>query len=112
MQPGDVIGMNDDGRVVLARPGAPVREVDVGGTFLARTAGRYPDGSQWIGPDIVIVRPVVAALAPDQRDALTAVRDMCADDAQSLTMAGGRQADLGAYAGQIAARLSMILGEL
>ena len=107
MQPGDAIVMTDAGIVVLQRPGAPVRQVDQYETLRAWTPA---NPGEITFPMVVIIAPDLAALTPDARDALTALRDMLADDATSLTMRGGRDADLGAYAGEIAARLTKVLG--
>lgn len=99
MQPGDQLVVNDAGIMLLARPGAPVREV-VGGRYEMGQPGR-----------VTIKRPGQPNLLPDQRDALTALRDTVASDAESMVMQNdGTARAIGEYAGQIRSALDRALG--
>lgn len=99
LQPGDAIVVNDAGETVLARPGAPVRRVVAAGGLNGRLS--------WVS----IARPRTPDLTPDQRDALTALRDTVASDAESMVMQNdGTARAIGEYAGQIRNALDRALG--
>lgn len=99
LQPGDAIVVNDTGDTVLARPGAPARRV---------VAAGGPNGTlRWVSIEL----PPRPDLTPDQRDALTALRDTVADDAESMVMQNdGTARAVGEYAGQIRNALDRALG--
>ena len=99
LQPGDAIVVNDTGDTVLSRPGAPARRV---------VAAGGPNGAlRWVSIEL----PPRPDLTPDQRDALTALRDTVADDAVALAMTGRPgDAAIAQYAGQIRHALDRALG--
>lgn len=99
LQPGDAIVVNDTGDTVLSRPGAPVRRV---------LAAGGPSGAlRWV----TLEMPPRPSLTPDQRDALTALRDTVASDAESMVMQNdGTARAIGEYAGQIRNALDRALG--